>query len=87
MRKAEAETLNLMIELKEEQKITNDESKIQIMQLNEQIEDHRANHERITNEHSKNLKNIEIENQKEIINLKIQIDELNIKLLHSDNEK
>ena len=33
MRKAEAETLNLMIELKEEQKITNDESKIQIMQL------------------------------------------------------
>jgi len=74
MRKVEADALNLMIELREEQKITNDESKSQIMNLNEQIEDHKANHQRISSEHSQTIKTIEIESQKEIITLKIHID-------------
>ena len=85
MRKVEADSLNLMIELREEQKLTNDESKSQIMNLNEQIEDHKANHQRMSSEHSQNIKNLEIENQKEIINLKIHIDELAIKLLKEEH--
>ena len=56
------------------------------MNLNEQIKDHKANHQRIKSEHSQNIKNIEIESQKETIALRIHIDELAIKLLKEENQ-